>query len=122
MVKAIVWHTTLEIRDKKYLMYYQMSFDAFNVLVEKISLFLKFECLNLLRSQLEVKKIVATMLYMFAHGLSLKHMLDIFDVCTSTIHKYVDIVCDALCNKDKFFYKYIKNPNWRLLAANHTII
>jgi hypothetical protein len=33
MVEAIVWHTTLEIRDIKYLMYYRMTFDAFNVLV-----------------------------------------------------------------------------------------
>jgi hypothetical protein len=29
------------------LMYYQMIFDAFNVLVEELTSFLKFECLNL---------------------------------------------------------------------------
>ncbi len=102
--------TTLEMRDQKNLMYYRMTFDAFNVLVEKLTSFLKFECLNLLRPQLEVRKIVAIVLYMFAHGLSLKHMSYIFDVSTSTIHKYVDIACDALCNKDKLFDKYIKIP------------
>ncbi len=108
MVEAIVWHTTPEMKDKKYLMCYPMTFDAFNVLVEKLTLFLKFECLNLVRPQLEVKKLVASALYKFAHGLSLKNMLDIFDMGASTIHKYVDIMCDALCNKDKLFNKYIK--------------
>jgi hypothetical protein len=87
-----------------------MTFDAFNVLVEELTPCLKFECLNFLRPQLEVRKIVAIVFYMFAHGLSLKHMSYIFDVGTSTIHKYVDITCDALCNKDKLLDKYIKIP------------
>jgi hypothetical protein len=78
--------------------------------VEKLTSFLKFEYINLVRPQLEVKKIVASVLYKFAHGLSLKHMSDIFGVGTSIIHKYVDIMCDALCNKDKLFNKYIKIP------------
>jgi hypothetical protein len=47
-----------------------MTFDAFNVLVEKLTSFLKFECLNLVRPQLEVMKIVASVLYKFTHGLS----------------------------------------------------
>jgi len=37
-------------------------------------------------------------------------MSDIFDLGASTIRKYVDIMCDALCNKDKFLNKYIKIP------------
>jgi len=110
MVEAIVWHTTLEMRNKKYLMYYRMTFDAFNVLVEELTPFLKSECLHPVRSPLKVRKIVVIVLYMFAHGLSPKHMLDKFDVGTSTICKYVDIVCDVLCNKDKLFDKYIKIP------------
>jgi hypothetical protein len=47
---------------------------------------------------------------MFAHGLNPKHMLDKFDVGTFIIHKYVDIDCDVLCNKEIFFGKYIKIP------------
>jgi hypothetical protein len=47
MVEVIVWHKTPKMRDRKYLMYYQMIFDAFNVLVEELTSFLKFECLNL---------------------------------------------------------------------------
>ncbi len=110
------------MRDKKYLMYYRMAFYAFNVLVGNFSPFLKFECVNLLRPQLEVRKIVASVLYKFAHGLSLKHMSHIFDLGASTIHKYVDIMCDALCNKDKFFNKYIKIPTRDCLLTHHTTI
>jgi len=56
-------------------------------------------------------KIVAIVLYMFTHGLSSKrmsHMSNRFDVGAFTIHKYVDIVCDVFCNKEKLFDKYIK--------------
>jgi hypothetical protein len=31
-------------------------------------------------------------------------------VGASIVCNYVDIVCDVLCNKDKLFDKYIKNP------------
>jgi hypothetical protein len=90
------------------------------------------------RPQLEVRKIVAIVLYKFAHGLSQKHIVlykfahglsqkhivlykfahglsqkhisNRFDVGASIVCYYVDIVCDVLCNKDKLFDKYIKNP------------
>jgi hypothetical protein len=91
-------------------MYYQMTFDAFNVLVEELTPFLKSECFNHVRPQLEVRKIVAIVLYKFAHGLSPKHISNRFDVCASIVCNYVDIVCDVLCNKDKLFDKYIKTP------------
>ncbi len=54
MVEAIVWHATLEMRDKKYLMYYRRAFYAFNVLVEELTLFLMSKCLNPMRSQLVI--------------------------------------------------------------------
>jgi hypothetical protein len=38
-VEVIVWHTTPEMRDRKYLMHYTRSFDAFNNFVEKLSPF-----------------------------------------------------------------------------------
>ncbi len=38
-VKTIVWHRTLEMRDRKCLMHYAMSFDTFNNLVEELSPF-----------------------------------------------------------------------------------
>jgi hypothetical protein len=69
MVEAIVWHVTVEMRDRKYFMYYLMAFYAFNVLVEELPLFFMSKCLNPMRSQLEVRKIVTIVLYMFAHKL-----------------------------------------------------
>jgi hypothetical protein len=47
-------------------------------------------------------------LYMFVHGLSSKHISDRFDGSTSIVHKYVDIVCDVFCSKNKLFDKYNK--------------
>jgi hypothetical protein len=99
-----------------------MTLYAFDVLVEELTLFLKSKCFNLVRPQLEVREIVVILFYRFAHGLSPKHMLDKFDVGASTLHKYVDIVCDVLCNKDKLFDKYIKTPNPRPHIAHHTTI
>jgi hypothetical protein len=60
------------------------------------------------RPQLEVREIIAIVLYKFAHGLNLKHMSNGFDVGAPTVCKYVDIMCDVFCNKDIFFDKYIK--------------
>jgi len=42
-------------------------------------------------------------------------MVDRFDVGASTIKKYVDIVCDVLIEKDKFFSKYINIPSSQCL-------
>jgi hypothetical protein len=35
-VESIVWHTTLEMRHRKFTNYYRMSFEAFNNLVEEL--------------------------------------------------------------------------------------
>jgi hypothetical protein len=45
---------------------------------------------------------------MFVHGLNSKHISNKFDVNASIVCKYVDIVCDVLCNKNKLFDKYTK--------------
>jgi hypothetical protein len=36
------------------------------------------------------------------------HIVNWFNVGALTIRKYVDIMCDALCNKNKLFNKYIR--------------
>jgi hypothetical protein len=95
------------MNDRKYFMHYVMSFDAFNNSFEELSSILKLKCFNLLRSQLKIKKVVAVLLYRFAHGFNFKHMLDRFDVGASTIRKYMDIVCDGFYDKNKFLDKYI---------------
>jgi len=37
-------------------------------------------------------------------------MIDLFNLEGSTLRKYVDIVCDALCDKNKLFNNYISIP------------
>jgi hypothetical protein len=63
-----------------------------------------------MRSQLGIRKIVAVMLYRFTHGFNFKHMSDKFNVGAFIIQKNVNIFCDVLCDKDKFFGKYISTP------------
>jgi hypothetical protein len=57
------------------------------------------------------KKIVAIVIYKLAHGTIVTHMADQFNVGASIVRKYVDIVCDALCDKNKLFSKYIIIPS-----------
>jgi hypothetical protein len=44
LVETNVWHTTLEIRDRKFLLHYRMSFEAFNNLVLEFTPFLQSSC------------------------------------------------------------------------------
>ena len=60
---------------------------------------------------MEIRKIVACVIYRFAHGHSPEHMADRFKIGASTIRKYVDIVCDILTNKDKLFSHCISTPS-----------
>lgn len=78
-------------------MHYKFSFDSFNNLVENLTPFLKIESINLVRPQLEIKKNVLIVLYRF-------------DVGATIIHKYVDVICDVLCDNNKLLGKYINTP------------
>ncbi len=49
-------------------------------------------------------------LYRLAHKTSATHIIDLFNLEGSTIRKYVDIVCDSLCDKNKLFNNYISIP------------
>ncbi len=79
------------------------TFDAFNNLVEKLFSFLKSKCFNLVRPQLEIRKLL--FLYRFVHRFSLKHMSNRFDVGAFIIQKYVNIVHNVSYNKDKLFWQ-----------------
>jgi hypothetical protein len=107
LMETNVWHTTSEIKDTKFLLHYKMNFEAFNNLVLELTSFLQSSCLNLVRPQLKIKKIMAIVIYRFVHGFSATHMADQFNVGASIIRKYVDIVYDVLIDKDKLFNKYI---------------
>jgi hypothetical protein len=76
-----------EMRNKRYITYYRMNFDVFQKLVLKLTPFLQFQCLNHVRPQLKIKKIVAKKIYRFIHGHSATHMVDHFNMGASTIHK-----------------------------------
>jgi hypothetical protein len=39
------------------------------------------------------------MIYKLVHGISATHIIDWFNVGASTIRKYVDTMCDVLCDK-----------------------
>ncbi len=91
--------------------YYRMSFEAFNSLVEELIPFLQSQCVNLVQPQVKIRKIVAIVIYRLTHGTSATHMADWFNVIASTIRKYVHIMCDALCDKNKLFSKYINIPS-----------
>ncbi len=58
-----------------------------------------------MRSLLGIKKIIAIVHIGFDHEFNSKHLSNRFDVGTSTLHKYVNVVCNVLCNKNKFFGK-----------------
>ncbi len=51
-VEVDVCHTALEMRDRKYIMHYKMTFDAFQKLVLELTPFLQLQCLNLVSPQL----------------------------------------------------------------------
>ncbi len=109
-VEANVWHTTLEMKHRKYIMYYMMTFDVFQKLVLELIPCLQSQCFDFVRPHLEIKKIVAIDFYKFANGYSVTHMVDCFNVGASTIWKYLDIVCDVFTDINKIFSKYISNP------------
>ena len=97
--------------ERKFKKFYRMSYPAFNNLVQLLTLFLRSNCVNQVRPQLEIKKIVTYVIYGLAHGHSPEHMANRFKVGASTIRKYVDIVCDILTYREKLFSYYIVIPS-----------
>lgn len=55
-------------------MHYEISFNAFNNLVEELTLLLKYECINPVKPQLKIKKIVTIVLYRFTNEINPKHI------------------------------------------------
>ena len=106
-VERVVWRASDEMHERKCKKFYRMSYPTFKNLLQLLTPFLRSEYVNQVRPQLEIKKIVAFLIYRLAHGHSLNHMADRFKVGASTIRKYVDIVCDILTNREKLFSHYI---------------
>ena len=99
------------MHERKFKKFYRMNYLAFNNLLQLLTPFLRSACVNQVKPQLEIKKIVACVIYRLAHGHSPEHMADKFKVEASTIRKYVDIVCNILTNREKLFSHYIVIPS-----------
>ena len=114
-----MWRASDEMHEKKFKKFYKMSYCAFNNLLQLLTPFLRSECVNEVRPQFIIKKIMARVIYRLAYGYSLEYMVDRFKVGASTIRKYVDIVCNILTDREKLFSHYIIIPSEDLL---HKII
>jgi hypothetical protein len=67
---------------------------------------------------LEIRKILALVLYKFVYGVFLDpHNSDHLSAGGSTVWKYIDIVCDVLISRDKLFSKCISIPIGARLEA-----
>jgi hypothetical protein len=99
------------MKDMKFLLHYKMNFEILNNLVLELTHFSHLNSLNLVRPQLNIKKIVGIVIYRFAHGSSATYMVNPFNEGASIIKKYVDIICHVLTNKKKLLNKYINIPS-----------
>jgi len=106
-----VWRASDEMHYNKFKKFYRMDFGAFENLLNMLSPFLKNRCVNQVRPQIEIRKIVACVIYRFIHDHSVEYMADRFKIGASTIRKYIDIVFDILMDEDKLFSKYISIPS-----------
>jgi len=73
------------MKDMKFLLHYKMNFEILNNLVLELTHFSHLNSLNLVRPQLKIKKIVAIVIYRFAHGSSATYMVNQFNVGASII-------------------------------------
>ncbi len=101
--RSCFWHTNLEMRDQKYLFAYRMIHIMFIYLIRELEPFVKSRATMFVRAPLELRKVIGLVLHWFAHGVNANIIVDRFNVGASTMHKYVDILVDALISRDKFF-------------------
>jgi hypothetical protein len=64
-VETNVWHSTLEMRDRKILLHYRIVFEAFDNLILELTPFLQSSYLNPIMPQLEIKNIVTIVIFYF---------------------------------------------------------
>ena len=111
IIEGLVWHTSPEMRDRKYMEAYRMSYASFMYLVSELEPYLQSTSIHFVRAPLEIRKAVGIVLYRLAHGITAEIIADRFNVGASTVRKYMGIVLDALVSRDKLFGKYISVPS-----------
>ncbi len=57
LVETNVWHSTLEMRDRKILLHYRIVFEAFDNLILELTPFLQSSYLNPIMPQLEIRNL-----------------------------------------------------------------
>jgi len=68
--------------------FYKMTSNAYDNLLNLLIPSLRNRCVNQVRLQIEIDKILACVLHRFAYGHSAKHMVDCFKIGASIIRKY----------------------------------
>jgi hypothetical protein len=96
-------NANLEMRDKKKLSAYYMTYRTFIYLVRKLEPFVKFKVTMFDRAPLELRKAIRLVLCRYAHGVNANIIVNRFNVKAYTMCKYVDIVIDVLIFRDKLF-------------------
>jgi hypothetical protein len=78
-------HTNLEMKDKKYLSAYHITYRAFMYLVRELEPFVKSRATMFVKAPFELRKVIGLMLYWFANGVSANIIVDRFNVGASTM-------------------------------------
>jgi hypothetical protein len=71
----------------------------------------KFGATMFVRTPFEFRKAIGLVLYQLAYGVSANIIADRINVVASIVHKYVDIIVNALIFRDKLFSLYISIPH-----------
>jgi hypothetical protein len=87
--------------------FYRMSLEAFDNLVRMLTSYLKSKCNNQVHPWLKIRKIVALVVYTFAHGISPNHVADCLKAGGFHYKEIRNIVCDILADKQKLFNQCI---------------
>jgi hypothetical protein len=88
-----------------------MTYETFMYLVRELEPFVKSRATMFVKAPFELRKAIGLVLYQLAYGVSANIITDRFNVGASIVHKYVDIIVNALIPRDKLFSLYISIPH-----------
>jgi hypothetical protein len=107
VVEGNVWHTTLDIFDRKYRKSNRVSFLAFEYLVSKLIFILRSTTDMFVRPPIPIRKQLSLVVYRLAQGLSCKAMDNLYGCGGSTIRLLTLIVCKVFSSEEGLFRRYI---------------
>ncbi len=95
-------HYTTKMLDRKYL-----HVDIFLISFGTIAPIPKTHVKVLMQTPLLISNVVKIVFYRLAHRILANQMVDLYNVGTSTIWKYIAMLCEVLAIHDKLFGNYI---------------